>query len=269
MKAQDRSNYITCAIVILCSGILLGASTFALTGFSWRAGGRTLFVEFRDATGIKLNSSIRYAGKTAGTITQIRYLSADERTRALDPNNAVRVTVHLNPDVPPLQEGVSASISAETLLGEKFIALTPGKPDGQPLPDGAIIYGATGTSLDAVAASANEAIQKVNAILANFQADYPSLIPRLAGLLAQGSSLLGQVAISLAMQTRRFRTPMARSPTSGKTTQQPHPKAEFCLNPGANDHDECRSHNPEGHGPDRAARWRGENERGEPRQDAR
>ena len=69
MKAQDRSNYITSAIVILCSGILLGALTFALTGFSWRAGGRTLSIEFRDATGIKLNSSVRYAGKNAGTIT--------------------------------------------------------------------------------------------------------------------------------------------------------------------------------------------------------
>ena len=36
MKAQDRSNYITSAIVILCSGILLGALTFALTGSSWQ-----------------------------------------------------------------------------------------------------------------------------------------------------------------------------------------------------------------------------------------
>src|SRR5262245_35345591 len=192
MKAQDRSNYLTSAIVILCSGILLGALTFALTGLSWRAGGRTLSIEFRDATGIKLNSSVRYAGKTAGTVTQIRYLSAEERTKALDPNNAVRVTLHLNPDVPPLQEGVSASMTAETLLGEKFIALTPGKPDGKLLREGAIIYGATGTSFDAVAGSANEAIQKLNAILASFQADYPSLIPRLAELLTKANSIIGQ-----------------------------------------------------------------------------
>ncbi|HET6410076.1 MAG TPA: MlaD family protein [Chthoniobacteraceae bacterium] len=192
MKAQDRSNFITSAIVILCSGILLAALTFALTGFSWKAGGRTLSIEFRDATGIKQNSSVRYAGKTAGTIREIRYLSTEERSKALDPNYAVRVTLQLDPDVPPLQEGVRASMGAETLLGEKFIALTPGKPDGKPLRDGEIIYGTTGTSIDAVAGSANEAIQRVNAILTSFQGDYPSLIPRLAELLAQGNSILGQ-----------------------------------------------------------------------------
>jgi len=192
MKAQDRSNYITSAIVILCSGILLAALTFALTGFSWRAGGRTFAIEFSDATGIKLNSAVRYAGKIAGTVTKIRYLSADERIKALQPDYAVRVEVHLNADVPPLQQGVTATMSAETLLGEKFIALSPAKPDATLLPAGAVIYGETSTSIDAVAGSANQAMQKVNSLLASLQADYPSLIPRLAELLNQGNAILGQ-----------------------------------------------------------------------------
>jgi ABC-type transporter Mla subunit MlaD len=104
----------------------------------------------------------------------------------------VRVEVHLDADVPPLQEGVTASMSAETLLGEKFIALSPGKPNAKLLPEGTTIYGETSTSIDAVAGSANEAMQKVNSLLASLQADYPSLIPRLAELLNQGNSILGQ-----------------------------------------------------------------------------
>ena len=50
MKAQDRSNYVIAAGVILCSAVLLGALTFALTGFSLRSGGRKLAIEFHDGT---------------------------------------------------------------------------------------------------------------------------------------------------------------------------------------------------------------------------
>jgi ABC-type transporter Mla subunit MlaD len=192
MKAQDRSNYVIAIGVFLCSAILLAALTFALGGFSWRSGGRKIIVELHDATGIKLHSTVRYAGKTAGTVSDIRYLTAEERARALDPDNAVRVTILLQDDVPPLLEGTMASLGAETLLGEKFIALTPGKPGARQLPEPAVIQGATGTSIDAVAESAKEAVEKVNDILASLKADYPTLIPRLADLLKQGNSILGQ-----------------------------------------------------------------------------
>jgi ABC-type transporter Mla subunit MlaD len=192
MKAQDRSNYVIAIGVIVCGAILLGALTFALTGFSWSKGGRTVAVEFHDATGINLHSPVKYAGKTAGTVSEIRYLTAEERAKGTDPQNAVRVTLSLHNDVPPLLEDVSASLSAETLLGEKFVALTPGKPDSRTLSNNAVIQGASVTSIDAVAGTAKEAIEKVNDILASVKADYPALIPRLAELLSQGNAILGK-----------------------------------------------------------------------------
>src|SRR5262249_30066408 len=104
MKAQDRSNYIIGAGVVLCSAILLAALSFALTGYSGRAGERKITIDFHDATGITLHPPVRYGGKTAGTVADIRYLTAEERARAVDSENAVRVTVLLNDDVPPLLE---------------------------------------------------------------------------------------------------------------------------------------------------------------------
>src|SRR5689334_25323391 len=108
MKAQDRSNYLIAIVVILCSAILLAALTYALTGLSVRAGGRKLSIEFHDATGIKLHSAVRYAGKAAGTVVELRYLSAQERAAAKDPANAIRAVVLLDDDVPPLLQDISA-----------------------------------------------------------------------------------------------------------------------------------------------------------------
>ncbi len=192
MKAQDRSNYLIAAGVILCSAVLLGALTFALTGFSLRKGGRKLAIEFHDATGIKLHSDVRYAGKAAGRVVELRYLTAQERASAKDPANAIRALVQLNDDVPPLLDDISAILSAETLLGEKFIELMPGSPKARPLPDDSVIQGITLASIDSVAGAAKDAIDKVNDILGNVKSDYPSLIAKLTDLLSKGSGILGQ-----------------------------------------------------------------------------
>lgn len=192
MKSQDRSNYLIATGVILCSAVLLAALTFALTGFSLRAGGRRLAIEFHDATGIKLHSDVRYAGKAAGRVVELRYLTAQERASAKDQANAIRAVVHLNDDVPPLLEGIKAMLSAETLLGEKFIELMPGNPKARPLADGAVIQGITVASIDSVAGAAKDAIDKVNDILGNVKTDYPSLITGLTEILSKGSGILGQ-----------------------------------------------------------------------------
>ena len=93
MKSKNWSNVIIAITVIGCSLVLLGALTFALGGYQSKKGGRSLNIEFRDATGIKLHSPVRYAGAVAGTVTQIRYLTPEERKQAKDRKIAVRVGV--------------------------------------------------------------------------------------------------------------------------------------------------------------------------------
>jgi ABC-type transporter Mla subunit MlaD len=192
MKSKNISQYILGATVIICSLVLLGALTFALSGFPARKGGRKLEIDFHDATGIKIHSSVKYAGKSAGTVALIRYLRPEERLQALDPLNVVRVTVQLDEEVPTLPSDLTARLDAESLLGEKFVALTPGKAEAPPLSAGAIIQGGEVGSIDAVARSAQAAIKTVDEILTKLKGDYPALIPRLAELLGQGNSLLTQ-----------------------------------------------------------------------------
>lgn len=192
MKSNNRSHYIIGAAVIACSAALLAALTFALSGFPARKGARTLDVEFHDATGIKLHSEVRYAGKAAGAVSAIRFLKPEERLKGADPLNAVRVTLRLDDDVPPLAAGLTARLDAETMLGEKFVALNPGGADAKPLPAGTVVQGGQPSSIDAVARSAQAAIEKVDDILGRLKTDYPALVPRLAELLAQGNRVLAQ-----------------------------------------------------------------------------
>ena len=192
MKSKNWSNVVIALTVIGCSLVLLGALTIALGGIRWKKGGRTLNVEFRDATGIKLHSPVRYAGAVAGTVTQIRYLTSEERKQAKDRRTAVRVAIQLNDEVPPIPSDVTAGLASETMLGEKFIALSAGSPGLPALVDGAVIPGKDVVSFDSMAASAQEAMENVNRLLARLDGDYPRLVPRLADLLGQGNSLLFQ-----------------------------------------------------------------------------
>ena len=192
MKSKNGSQYLIGITVIVCSLVLLGAMTFALSGYSMHKGGRKLDIEFRDATGIKLHSVVKYAGKTAGYVSAIRYLSPAERLKATDRRNAVRVTLQFDNEVPPLMVELTARLDAETLLGEKFIALTPGKPDAPLLPEDAVIQGGEAGSIDALTRSAAAAIENVNDLLTKLKSDYPALVPRLGELLNQGSSILSQ-----------------------------------------------------------------------------
>jgi ABC-type transporter Mla subunit MlaD len=192
VNSNNRSHYVIALAVIACSLLLLAALTFALTDYSWKQGGRKLAIEFHDATGIKLHSPVKFAGKNAGSVTEIRYLSPEERLKARDQQNSVRVIIQLDNDVPPLSADLVVRLDAETLLGEKFVALVPGKPDAPALPDGAVVQGEEVTSIGAVTRSALTAIANANEILTKLKADYPALVPPLAELLRNGNAVLVQ-----------------------------------------------------------------------------
>ena len=148
---KNFSDYLVALVVLVCSGILLGAMTYALSGRHGSKSDRTVEIDYPDVTGIKLHSEARYAGAAAGTVTSVRLLTFAEREAAQTPEqkrNAVRVTVTLLKDVPPLPSDVRASLSQETMLGDKFVALSPGTPNAPKLASGAILQGHSGGGLD-------------------------------------------------------------------------------------------------------------------------
>ena len=173
-------------VVIVCSLVLLIALTVALSGYRLKPPQRTLQIDYADVTGIHLASELRYAGAPAGHVTGIRLLTSAERMAAANKSNAVRVTVEVGNDVPPIPDSVRASLNSDTLLSEKFVSLSAGNPIGSgegdkqvhELANNAVLQGYPG-GLDALLNG-----DGIGNVLADVQTN---LIPKLDDVLDSGA----------------------------------------------------------------------------------
>jgi ABC-type transporter Mla subunit MlaD len=167
---RNFSDYLIALGVIVCSAVLLGALAYALGGRQAKAS-RTLEIDFTDVTGVRLHSELRYAGAPAGSVSKIRLLTNEERSVATNSGrfNAVRVTVDIFDGVPDIPSDVVASISSDTLLSEKFIALSAGSPQEPKLANGATLQGRSGASLDELLGSIQPLVVSVQEILESIQ----------------------------------------------------------------------------------------------------
>jgi virulence factor Mce-like protein len=96
----------------------LAAAYMINTTFSlnfWDAGYQ-LKADFTDADGIANASDVRIAGTYVGQITQIRSVQG----------GLAEITIRVDRQHSPLPEGTKANLRLQTLLGTKFIELTPG-----------------------------------------------------------------------------------------------------------------------------------------------
>lgn len=165
---KNLTDFVIAFLVIACSLVLLAALAFALSGWGGRKGGRTLEIDFADVTGIHLHSELRYAGAPAGSISAIRLLKPEERMAAQTDDqkrNAVRVTATLRPEIPPLPADIRTSISSDTLLSDKFVALSAGTPDGPQLPAGTVLQGQGSAGLDTLIDTIGPTLQEISPLL--------------------------------------------------------------------------------------------------------
>lgn len=164
---SNRSDYIIAAGVIGCSAVILVALTIALAGWKPGSKSRVIYVDFPDVTGIHVHSPVRYAGAPAGTVSEMRLLSDSERSATNW--SAVRVTLSLTKDVPTLPDDVRASLASDSLLSDKFIALSAGSPDHPKLPDGAVLLGASAAGFDTLIDSVGPLVQSVDGLVQQLQ----------------------------------------------------------------------------------------------------
>src|SRR4029434_11028253 len=116
---RNLSDYIVAISVIACSVVLLAALTIALSGYRLKKPTRTLQINYEDVTGVKVNSEVRYAGAPAGRVIAMRHLTAKEREASANEKDAVRVTVSLDEEIPPLPADITATLSSDTMLSPK------------------------------------------------------------------------------------------------------------------------------------------------------
>ncbi len=190
---RNLSDYVVAISVILCSLVLLGALTVALSGYHLKKPKRTLQINYEDVTGIKVNSEVRYAGAPAGRVIAMRHLTAKEREASPNKMDAVRVTVSLDEGIPPLPTDVTATLSSDTMLAPKFVALSAGTPGGTTLADNAAIEGHPAYGLEQITAAAGPLFENANKLLDNLNAT----VTGLKGDLDQFTPKLGPLADSL------------------------------------------------------------------------
>ena len=121
--------------------------------------GYTVFVRMNDASGIAQRSQVRIAGIPVGSIESIRL----EGERA-------RIDMRIKPDV-PIYEDAAVIKSSSSLLGEYYIAITPGTEGRRKLHDGDeirhVIEAASTDDILRQVASMAEKINRVAESLAN------------------------------------------------------------------------------------------------------
>jgi len=192
---RTLSDYLVALFVIACSIVLLAALTFALSGYRLKKPVRTLQINYEDVTGIKVNSEVRYAGAPAGRVMAMRHLTAQEREALTNKKDAVRVTVSLDKTIPPLPTDVTATLSSDTLLSPKFVALSAGTPGGETLANNAAIEGHPAYGLEQITAEAGPLFENANKLLN----DLSVTVTGLKKDLDQFTPKLGPLADSLKL----------------------------------------------------------------------
>ena len=192
---RNLSDYLVALFVIACSIVLLAALTFALSGYRLKKPTRTLQINYEDVTGIKVNSEVRYAGAPAGRVIAMRHLTAKEREASANKKDAVRVTVSLDEGIPPLPTDVTATLSSDTLLSPKFVALSAGTPGGETLANNAAIEGHPAYGLEQITAAAGPLFENANKLLN----DLSVTVTGLKKDLDQFTPKLGPLADSLKL----------------------------------------------------------------------
>ena len=187
---RNLSDYIVALSVIACSAILLTALTIALSGYRLKKPTRTLQIDYEDVTGIKVHSEVRYAGAPAGRVIAMHHLSVAQRESDPNKRNAVRVTVSLDDNIPPLPADVTATLSADTLLAPKFVALSAGTPGGETLANNATIEGHPSYGIEQITAAAGPLFENANKLIDNLNGTVTSVRNDLGQFLPKFSPLL-------------------------------------------------------------------------------
>jgi ABC-type transporter Mla subunit MlaD len=126
-------------------------------------------------------------------VIAMRHLTAKEREASQNKRDAVCVTVSLDDKIPPLPADVSATLSSDTMLSPKFVALSAGTPGGDTLANNAAIEGHPAYGLEQITAAAGPLFENANRLIDNLN----GTVTGLKGNLDEFLPKLGPLADSL------------------------------------------------------------------------
>jgi len=108
--------------VCLVAILILGTLVYLLTGGTLLEAKATLYLYVRDATGIGQDSPVRVDGIGIGKVKTVQL------TGTHDPNRVVRIVMTVEKDrLVSISSDSYAQLSADTLIGDKFVDISSGK----------------------------------------------------------------------------------------------------------------------------------------------
>ena len=195
-----RSDILIAVTVVLCSLVLLGALSLAISGTDLNRPKGLLTIDLPSAVGLDRQAQVRYAGIIAGRIRSLRPLNDEERIKE-SPGCSIRVVVEIRHPLPILRVGTSATVISDTVLAEKYLNLTPGPVNNPALPPGTILYAKHSANLDEVMASGKELLDGVNTLLTKNDSainqailDLKNVLENMKVIATYGKTFVGTIA---------------------------------------------------------------------------
>lgn len=161
------SNEIKVGLLLLAAlGVLAWMSVTSGTfGFGKDEAMRELFAVFTDVEGIKEDSPVKMAGVDVGKVTRVE----------LQPNGTAILRFKVRQSV-ALPADVSAQVTTSGLIGERFVALVPGRDSGQG-------GGVLGMDVKELSVAANTDPKSITADFAKVASDMESVTSMLKQVL--------------------------------------------------------------------------------------
>lgn len=217
---QDR----IIALAVIASTLGLGFVLLSGIGdFHVEGDTRKITIDFDRIDNVKANvTEIKMAGLPVGVVSGVRILTRQERAGLREallardpaatnsPPPAIRITGEIDPAI-ILSAETAASIRQASLMSEHYVELTPGAPDSEPLPAGAVIAGTSGKGMDdlmdpgaALLVNLRDAAVNVKSITSDVEEKMPKIFDKLEGVLADAKSVTSGLGTKVTSATEKL-----------------------------------------------------------------
>jgi len=193
---QRVSDIVVSLLLVACTAVVLVALTRALAKNA-PPQGRSVEIDFADVAGISVHSEVRYAGLPVGKVLSMRPLTMEERTAAIDRASAVRVTLGLEESAPELRADARAGIGSDTMLSEKYVTLSAGSADREPLAAGKVLRGEPAFNIDAIAAKLDPLLREAEILLSSMRKTVEEIGPQVSGAAVSVQSAVGSAKTAI------------------------------------------------------------------------
>jgi phospholipid/cholesterol/gamma-HCH transport system substrate-binding protein len=142
---------ITIGIFVLIIGLLFAGGIGDLF-----AGKSVIHAVFKNVQGLRPGAPVRFGGMEIGRVTEMRF----------DPTSRIRVSLSIRTDVLQyLRTDSQAQLLTLGLLGDKYVALSPGSPQGDPLQEGDTLQGELERGLGEVVQTTEQVIGRIDILI--------------------------------------------------------------------------------------------------------